>query len=523
MKNFASAVHALTKLFLTLLLTLCAVGLYAQLGTLSVQGVLTKADGTAVDDNTYNIEFSLWKNESSTNTADRVHVETVSAQTTGGVYSVILGLNTPFGPAATFSQPYFLGVKYGSTELLPRPRLTAAPYAMALLGASNSITSSGPITVDGVLSDSYAFKSSNTSGMFWEGETKLKHNGATRLLIGSNGTNYVTGPTVFNNDNSTTGRVNSSVGFGYNGTGTGLFFDGTENKASIYTTGTPRFHAWDDGRNYYRATNGHFFDVGGVTVQNDFSVLGQAHIHHKVVTNDLAGQGGYTFFYPTGGPTPNFWDDDSGLFGGGDGVIRLYLNGQQSFSADLGGFNVYTRLFLHNVPNNVDGHNLEWNPPGKGSGDNMVSINTSTRRFKHNIVPLEEDFTQLLKLQPKRYTRTLDPSGPTEIGYIAEEVDSLGMKCLVLYEDADNKIPLSINYKKLVLFTNEIVKMHDAEIEKLKAEVAALTAEKNALRTENSGLRTMNSALQNQQAAFGKQLEAITRRIQSLETTAGQR
>jgi hypothetical protein len=278
MKHFATPVHFLTKFFLTLLLMVCAVGLYAQLGTLSVQGVLTKADGTAVDDGTYTLKFRLWKDPSSTNNADKVHEEDLTVETTGGVYSVILGLNTPFGPSATFADVYYLGVNFGSSELLPRPRLTAAPYAMGLLGSTNIISGAGNITVDGVLSDSYAFKSSPTSGMFWSGETSFKHAGATRLLIGSNGTNYVTGATLFNNDIATSGRANSLGGFGYGATGTGLFFDGTENKASIYTTGNARFHAWDDGNNYYRTTNLHVFDQGNVQMNNNVQVNGRTNL-----------------------------------------------------------------------------------------------------------------------------------------------------------------------------------------------------------------------------------------------------
>ncbi|MFN0014907.1 MAG: tail fiber domain-containing protein [Saprospiraceae bacterium] len=279
MNHVASSAHIFAKYFLTLLLILSAAGLYAQLGTLSVQGVLTKSDGTAVDDATYTLKFRLWKDPSSTNPADKVHEEDLMVETTGGVYSTILGLTTPFGPSATFAEVYYLGVNFGSSELLPRPRLTAAPYAMGLLGGSNVIAGAGNITVDGVLSDSYKFKSSPTSGMFWESpDAKLKLNGADRLLIGNNGTNYFTGSTVFNNETSTTGRVNSSVGFGYNATGTGLFFDGTENKASIYTTGNVRFHAWDDGKNYYRATNGHLFDVGGVQVSNNLLVNGRTNL-----------------------------------------------------------------------------------------------------------------------------------------------------------------------------------------------------------------------------------------------------
>ncbi len=521
MNHIASSANSFAKYFLTLVLVLSAAGLYAQLGTLSVQGVLTKADGTAVDDGPYTLKFRLWKDPNSTDNSLKVHEEDLTVETTGGVYSTILGLNTPFGPSATFADVYYLGVTFGSSELLPRPRLTAAPYAMGLLGGSNIIAGAGNITVDGVLSDNYRFKSSPTSGMFWEGENKLKHNGDTRLLIGSNGTNYVTGPTVFNNDIAITGRVNSSVGFGYNATGTGLFFDNTENKASIYTTGTPRFHAWDDGRNYYRATNGHVFDVGNVAVSgnvnaNAFRARGGA------PGSSGANNNGYAF-------EGNNGDPDSGMFSNGDGQVSLYANVVHAMRVQGNLVEIYPRLnvggelYLYTVNNNIDGHNLEWNPPGKGSSDFRVSINTSTRRFKHNIVPLKEDFSQILHLEPKRYTRTTDPNGPSEIGYIAEEVDSLGMRCLVLYEDANNTIPLSINYKKMVMFTNEIVKMHHAEIEKLKAELAALTAEKNALRTENNSLRATNAALQTNQTEFSAQLNALAKRMQAMEAMTGNR
>jgi hypothetical protein len=524
MKNFVSVVQSVTKLILTLLLTLCAVGLYAQLGTLSVQGVLTKADGTAVEDGSYTIEFSLWKNETSGNTADRVHVENITTQTTGGVYSVILGLATPFGPAATFAEVYYLGIKYGSTELLPRPRLTAAPYAMGLLGGSNIIAGAGDITVDGILSDKYAFKSSATSGMFWEGETKLKHAGATRLLIGGNGSNYFTGATFFNAGTQTTGRVSTNDGFGFQSGGTpystGLFFNGKD-RATIYTDGTVRFHAWDDGKNYYRATNGHVFDVGSVSVSgnvnaNAFRARGGA------PGSSGANNNGYAF-------EGNGGDTDSGMFSNGDGQVSLYANDVHAMRVQGNLVEIYPRLnvggrlHLYNVPNDIDGHNLEWNPPGTEGSDWGVTINTSSRRFKHNIVPLDEDFSQVLHLQPKRYTRKLDPNSSKEIGYIAEEVDSLGMKCLVLYEDAAKKIPLSINYKKMVIFTNEIVKMHHAEIEKLKAEVAALTAEKNTLRTENNSLRATNAALQTNQTEFSAQLNALSKRMQAMEAVTGNR
>lgn len=513
MKSINPAGLRSAQFVFSLVLLLSAVGIQAQQATLSVQGVLTKADGTAVDDNTYNIEFSLWKSESSTNLADRVYKEDITVQTTGGVYSVILGLAQPL--TAPFDQPYWLGVKYGSTELLPRPRLTSAPFALSLLGQNNTFPSTGTVVADDIRTNSYTFKTGTTSGLFWNGETDIKHNGNSRILIGGNGTNYVTGPTIFNNETRTTGRVSTTDGFGYMSGGgtpfsTGLFFDGTEKKASIYTEGTPRFHAWDDGKNYYRATNGHVFDVGDVSVSTN------------VLTNGrVRAQGGFgngfSFNYPG-----VIDDSDSGLFGTGDGGVALVSN--NAFVIDITppqGTNTsnenswaQTSVRIQGLQRGPDRRNVQWDETNY-----RLFFDSSSRRYKSNIQPLVDDFTKILQVQPKTYDRP-DAEGIWEIGYIAEEIDSLGLHRVVEYS---NGVPDGVNYEKMILYVTEIVKAQYADIENMKAEIAALKAEKKALQQENETLRTDGAALQSKQAAFSAQLDALANRIKSLEGTAGNR
>lgn len=111
-----------------------AITLMAQTPSLTVQGILKKADGSAVPDDTYTVRFALFDAELGGN---EVWFEQLTdVETIGGVYSVVLGthgktLNAPF------NQDYYLSVKIGnsSQELLPRPRLTPAPYALSLVGA----------------------------------------------------------------------------------------------------------------------------------------------------------------------------------------------------------------------------------------------------------------------------------------------------------------------------------------------------------------------------------------------------
>lgn len=512
MKHFASTVHSCSKLLLTLLLTVFATGLYAQLGTLSVQGVLTKADGTAVDDGTYSIEFSLWKSESSTNTADRVHVETISTQTTGGVYSVILGLGTPFGGAATFAEVYYLGVKFGSTELLPRPRLTSAPYALALLGSTNVFPGTGMVTCDAItVAGSVNISSATASGAL----------GANHFVAAG-------------------GAPNAGVagkGYSFNNAGDpdgGLFSLG-DNNVALYANATKALEANGGGvlipgvlqvNNGQTVNNGQNVN-GPQTVTGNSTVTGYAQCNARFLTNFVGASpsGGYSFINDGG--------YDSGLFGTGDGVCGIYANGAQRFMANLGINSIYGTTEI-----NLQGGFLYINgvkPKGTTGNPRNIAIDmdngrifeeSSSRRYKINIRPLQEDFSLLLKVEPRIYNRYEDPididtSKIYEIGYIAEEIDSIGLHKLVQYNN-EGQID-GVDYTKMILYAVEVLKMQDVALSQLRADLNALRTENDTLRTENNSLRTTNTTLQGQQEAFGKQLDAISRRMQLLETTAGNR
>ena len=122
--------------------------LAAQTAALSVQGVLRKNDGKAVDDGTYTLKFRLWKHPTSTSLSDKVWEDTFTdVEIAGGVYNVLLG--TGLQPLdAPFDQPYYLGVSMSSgSELQPRPLLTSAPFVLSLQGESNILPSTGPMGV----------------------------------------------------------------------------------------------------------------------------------------------------------------------------------------------------------------------------------------------------------------------------------------------------------------------------------------------------------------------------------------
>jgi hypothetical protein len=100
---------------------------------LSIQGTLKKDNGRSVDDGTYPMTFKLY---TSATGGTAIWTETqASVRLVGGLYSVSLGSVTPLTPA--FDAPYWLGVTVGAEEeILPRTPLTAAPYALAVIGTA---------------------------------------------------------------------------------------------------------------------------------------------------------------------------------------------------------------------------------------------------------------------------------------------------------------------------------------------------------------------------------------------------
>ncbi len=94
----------------------------------------------------------------------------------------------------------------------------------------------------------------------------------------------------------------------------------------------------------------------------------------------------------------------------------------------------------------------------------------SSKRFKENIVPLEDDFSKILGARP--VTFTWKESKEPDIGLIAEDIDELGLPNLVFY-DAEGK-PESVRYKFVSLYLLEVIKDQANAIEDLQAQNESL-------------------------------------------------
>jgi hypothetical protein len=102
-------------------------------GTLNIQGTLKQNNGQPVNDGGYALTFKLYTAPTG---GTALWTETqASVNLVGGIYSVALGTVTPLTP--NFDVPYWLGVTVGTgLEMQPRMALTAAPYALSLLGSA---------------------------------------------------------------------------------------------------------------------------------------------------------------------------------------------------------------------------------------------------------------------------------------------------------------------------------------------------------------------------------------------------
>ena len=77
---------------------------------------------------------------------------------------------------------------------------------------------------------------------------------------------------------------------------------------------------------------------------------------------------------------------------------------------------------------------------------------------------------KILDVSPQSFVRKT--SGEESFGYMAEELDQLGLRKLVVY-DRDGQ-PRSIRYKKLSVYAVEILKGQQKVIERLEEEIGEL-------------------------------------------------
>lgn len=114
----------------------------------------------------------------------------------------------------------------------------------------------------------------------------------------------------------------------------------------------------------------------------------------------------------------------------------------------------------------------------------QLVIQKSSRRYKKNIADWNPEAERVLALQPRQWQHS-DPTQPGQlsnlselwhVGFIAEEVDELGLNLLVKYE-GDGKggwRPESLNYDRFAAAHQIVLQKHEDEIKELRERIALL-------------------------------------------------
>lgn len=97
---------------------------------------------------------------------------------------------------------------------------------------------------------------------------------------------------------------------------------------------------------------------------------------------------------------------------------------------------------------------------------------TSSIRYKENIEESSYGLDEVMQLRAVTFNYKSDPTAPRSFGFIAEEVDAIGLKQLVSYNIIDQ--PESVHYELMVPLLAKAIQEQQAMIEYLKARVAAL-------------------------------------------------
>jgi hypothetical protein len=99
----------------------------------------------------------------------------------------------------------------------------------------------------------------------------------------------------------------------------------------------------------------------------------------------------------------------------------------------------------------------------------------SSRRYKDNIEPFADDFDLILKTELKQWTAKGDHDGPIGFGFIAEEIEELGLESLVIY-NKEGQVE-SLKFRNIPLYTLQVVKRHEREVQDLREELKTKDAE----------------------------------------------
>jgi len=133
------------------------------------------------------------------------------------------------------------------------------------------------------------------------------------------------------------------------------------------------------------------------------------------------------------------------------------------------------------------------------NSDNKLGTTTSSRRFKDDIKSMDKASEAILALKPVtfHYKKEIDPSGISQFGLVAEEVEKVNPDLVV--RDADGK-PYSVRYEAVnAMLLNEFLKEHKAFVEeqrKAQEQGAVIACQQKQIEALTAGLEKVSARLE---------------------------
>jgi hypothetical protein len=319
---------------------------------------------------------------------------------------------------------------------------------------------------------------SNTTG-FWNtangyqalfGNTTGTYNTASgnrALASNTNGT-FNTASGTWALEDNTTGSSNAASGtvaLADNTTGSNNTASGT---AALRSNTTGSYNMANGYQALYSTTTGGFNAADGAFV-----------LYSNTIGNFNTATGPGALFSNTTGSNNVAIGTTAGIAlttGSGNVCIGAGVNGVAGESNTTRIRNVYTMV--------ANGRAVYVN------ADNKIGTLSSSRRFKHDIQPMDRSSETLFALKPVtfRYKKDADPSQALSFGLIAEDVAEVSPELIT--RDEEGK-PQTVRYEAVnAMLLNEFLKAHNAfveeqrKVEKLEATVANLVVTVKAQATK---------------------------------------
>ena len=135
---------------------------------------------------------------------------------------------------------------------------------------------------------------------------------------------------------------------------------------------------------------------------------------------------------------------------------------------------------------------------------NVVGIFNSSRRYKHDIQPMDKASETLFKLKPVTFKFNSDWKSTTQYGLIAEEVEEVDPGLVTHGTDGET---VSVHYEQInSMLLNEFLKEH----KKVEAQQATIAELKSTVAQQQNGLDVLTAQLKEQ----AEQIQKVSARLE---------